>query len=169
MHDDEEDEDEDDYEMTQYLEDRGQFYLDVLTREIVPPMAVAVQLIHVLVMEDEERHLNIEEEARHHRGFWEGDYAQFVGIKTFLAGWISELDFAHLSSHEAEELASGLASFKDSGAKAYFVPLALEWIKVLVDPFKQPLARSSQKYAELAMTIQQVQRVCEVMLAGSKA
>ena len=61
MHDDEEDEDEDDYEMTQYLEDRGQFYLDVLTREIVPPMAVAVQLVHVLVMEDENRHSNIEE------------------------------------------------------------------------------------------------------------
>ena len=61
MHDDEEDEDEDDYEITQYLEDRGQFYLDVLTREIVPPMAVAVQLVHVLVMEDENRHSNIEE------------------------------------------------------------------------------------------------------------
>ena len=47
------------------------------------------------------------------------------------------------------------------------MPLALEWIKVLVDPFKQPVARSSKKCAELATTVQRVQRVCEVMLAGA--
>ena len=77
------------------------------------------------------------------------------------------LDFARLPCHEAEALATGLASFKDSGVKACLVPLALEWIKVLVDPFKQPVARSSKKCAELATTVQRVQRVCEVMLAGS--
>ena len=156
---------EDDYEMTQCLEDRGKLHLKV-TREVAPPVAVAVQLLHLLVMEDEERHSRIEENREYGNG-WDGDYTRFVGTRTFLAGWASVLDFARLPCHEAEALATGLASFKDSGVKACLVPLALEWIKVLVDPFKQPVARSSKKCAELATTVQRVQRVCEVMLAGS--
>ena len=155
---------EEDYEMTQCLEDRGKLHLNV-TREVAPPVAVAVQLLHLLVMEDKERHSRIEENREHGNG-WDSDYTRFVGTRAFLAGWASVLDFAHLPSDEAEALATGLASFKDSGVKACLVPLALEWIKVLVDPFKQPVARSSQKCAELATT---VQRVCEVMLAGSNA
>ena len=155
---------EDDYEMTQCLEDRGKLHLNVM-REVAPPVAVAVQLVHLLVMEDKERHSRIEENREHGNG-WDSDYTRFVGTRAFLAGWASVLDFAHLPSHEAEALATGLASFKDSGVKACLMPLALEWIKVLVDPIKQPLARSSQKCAELATT---VQRVCEAMLAGHSA
>jgi len=155
---------EDDYDRTEYITDRAQVFLNV-TRQFNPPIKLTLWLVRALVKEDEFRHCRIED--NHYQDPYEHSspsYDSFLGTRAFIAGWVSILDFTSLSHQQSEALVSGLASFKDSDVKAYFVPFALEWIKALVQPLKKPGRRSNQKDVELAKS---VEKVCQAILMGS--
>ena len=165
---DEEDPDgyyEEDYDENQYIKDRAQVFLDV-TRQVMPPVKLTLQLVRALVKEDKSRHSNIE--SNYHQG-WDGEshgspcYKRFIGTRAFIAGWGSTLDFVSLSHEESEALLSGLASFKDRDVKACLVPIALEWIKALVQPLEEPGRRSNQKDVELAKS---VKKVCQAIMCS---
>jgi len=152
---------EDDDDRTEYITDRGQVFLNV-TRQFNPPIKVILHLVRALVKEDESRHADIEDSD-----YANPSYDRFLGTQTFIAGWVSILDFTSLLHEESEALVSTLASFKERDVKACFVPFALEWIKALVQPLKEPGRRSrvpDQKDGELARS---VEKVCQAILTGS--
>ena len=156
---------EEDYGQHAYIKDRGQVFLDV-ARQIMPPVELSLQLLRALIEEDKSRHFNIEDD--YDNGFYDGspDYDQFVGTRIFVAGWVSSLNFTSLSRKESEALASGLASFQNRDVKACLVPVALEWIKALVQPLKEAGRRSNKKDAELVKSIEQI---CQAILVGSSS